>query len=62
MTWVFSMLSESLLALNQSIKRGSLEFRRDSMFLRLGPEEKTFASSANIIVDILFEIVPRSLM
>jgi hypothetical protein len=62
MTWVFSMFSESLLALNQSIRRGSSEFRRDSIFLRFGPEEKMFESSANIIVEILFEMVPRSFM
>ena len=59
---VLSTLSESLLALSQSISSGISLFKRDSMSLRFGPEVNTFESSANIIVDILFEIVPRSFM
>ena len=62
MTCVLSTFKESRLALNQSMRRGSSEFIRDAMSCRLGPEENTLESSANIIVDILFEMVPRSLI
>jgi len=60
--WVLSTFNDSLLARNQSMSKGISLFNKVSIVRRSGPEEKTFESSANIIVDILFEIVPRSLI
>ena len=60
--WVLSMLRERRFALSQFTKFGISLFMVVSMCLRFGPDENKLESSANIMVDDLSEIVPRSLM
>ena len=59
---VLSILRERRFALSQFTRFGITRLIVVSMFLRLGPDENILESSANIIVEDLSEIEPRSFM